>query len=120
MLAVTSGWTLSGSYQLSSGTPLMPRILGNVSNNSGTGSNASERPDATGMAVSLPRDERTTARYFNTVRVCHTGPRNLRKRSPLQHRGSGDEPVKPRVAQEFSPGRQRPAAGIPVAGLECV
>ena len=67
-------WTLSGSYQLSTGTPLMPRILGNVSNNSGTGSNASERPDATGMAVSLPRDERTTARYFNTLAFAIPAP----------------------------------------------
>jgi Carboxypeptidase regulatory-like domain/TonB dependent receptor-like, beta-barrel len=74
VLAVTSGWTLSGSYQLNTGTPLMPRILGNVSNNSGTGSNASERPDATGTAVSLPRDQRTTARYFNTLAFAIPAP----------------------------------------------
>jgi hypothetical protein len=62
-----AGWTLNGSYQLSSGTPLSPRILGNVSNNSGTGSMSSERPDTTGLSASLPHDERTTAEYFNTA-----------------------------------------------------
>jgi hypothetical protein len=61
-----SGWTLTGNFQANSGNPLTPRILGNLSNNSGTGSNSSERPDATGVAVDLPRDERTTSRYFNT------------------------------------------------------
>jgi hypothetical protein len=65
---------LNGTYQLSSGTPLLPRILGNVSNNSGTGSNASERPDATGLPVNLPRDERTTAQYFNTLAFAIPAP----------------------------------------------
>jgi hypothetical protein len=74
VLAVTSGWILSGTYQLSTGMPLTPRILGNVSNNSGTGSNASERPDATGLAVSLPGDVRTTARYFNTLAFAIPAP----------------------------------------------
>ena len=50
-----------------SGTPLTARLLGNVSNNSGTGSNSSERPDSTGSAVLLPPDERTTGHFFNTA-----------------------------------------------------
>jgi hypothetical protein len=54
--------------------PLLPRILGNVSNNSGTGSNASERPDATGLTVNLPRNQRTTGRYFNTFGFAIPGP----------------------------------------------
>ena len=62
-----SGWTLNGSYQLSSGTPLTPRIMGNVANNSGTGSNYSERPDATGLDPSLPRDQRMTLLWFNPL-----------------------------------------------------
>jgi hypothetical protein len=61
-----AGWSLNGTYQLFSGTPLTARLLGNVSNNSGTGSNYSERPDATGAAVTLPGGQQTTARYFNT------------------------------------------------------
>jgi hypothetical protein len=44
---------------------LTARLLGNVANNSGTGSNYSERPDSTGIAVPLPRGERTTSEYFN-------------------------------------------------------
>jgi hypothetical protein len=60
-----AGWTLNGSYQLFSGTPLTARLLGNVANNSGTGSNYSERPDSTGIAVALPGGERTTSEYFD-------------------------------------------------------
>jgi len=63
---IIAGWSLNGTYQLISGTPLTARILGNVSNNSGTGSNYSERPDATGVGVTLPGDQRTTFHYFNT------------------------------------------------------
>ena len=36
--------------------PMTARILGNVSNNSGTGSNSSERPDSTGAPVAPPFD----------------------------------------------------------------
>ncbi|NWG12477.1 MAG: TonB-dependent receptor [Acidobacteria bacterium] len=67
ILGVVSGWNISGDYQYTSGTPLTARILGNVANNSGTGSNYSERADATGLDPSLPRAERTTLRYFNTA-----------------------------------------------------
>jgi hypothetical protein len=64
---VVSGWNFSGGYQFGTGYPVSPRILGNLSNNSGTGSISSERPDATGAAISLPIGERTTGRYFNTA-----------------------------------------------------
>ncbi len=63
---VIGGWNITGTYQLMSGTPLTARILGNVSNNSGTGSNYSERPDATGLPVALASGERTTAAFFNS------------------------------------------------------
>ena len=62
-----SGWTLSGGYQFGTGYPVSARILGNLSNNSGTGSNSSERPDSTGVPISMPLGERTTAHYFNTA-----------------------------------------------------
>ena len=42
-------------------------MAGNQSNNNGSGVFASERPDATGLAVSLPRSERGTEGFFNTA-----------------------------------------------------
>jgi hypothetical protein len=65
--ALAGGWSLNGSYTAASGTPLTARILGNVSNNSGTGSNMSERADATGAVVALPDGDRTSGRWFNTL-----------------------------------------------------
>jgi len=62
-----SGWNLDASLQLLSGTPSSPRLMGNVSNNSGTGSNFSERPDTTGLAVTLPDSRQSTSAYFNTL-----------------------------------------------------
>jgi trimeric autotransporter adhesin len=68
VLNFIAGWSFNGSYQLAGGTPQTARILGNVSNNSGTniGANNSERADVTGADISLPRDQRTTTRFFNT------------------------------------------------------
>ena len=59
------GWSLNGDYQLASGMPVTPRLLGNVSNNSGTGSNDSERPDSLGVPVALPDSLRSTRVWFN-------------------------------------------------------
>jgi hypothetical protein len=67
VLGLVSGWTVNGSYQFLSGSPLTARLMGNVANNSGTGSNYSERPDATGINPSLPGDEPTTLHYINTL-----------------------------------------------------
>ena len=58
-------WQISGITTLSSGTPYTARILGNQSNNTGTGAYSSQRADATGASVSLPGDERTTLDFFN-------------------------------------------------------
>jgi hypothetical protein len=62
-----AGWNLDGSYQLHSGQPITARLLGNVSNNSGTGATASERPDSTGASPNLSGSDRTTGRFFNTA-----------------------------------------------------
>jgi hypothetical protein len=62
-----SGWALTGNATLSSGSPYTARILGNASNNSGTGGSQSERADATGRTVELPASERTLTRWFNTA-----------------------------------------------------
>jgi len=64
---VLSNWQMNGNVNLSSGAPLTPRLLGNALNNSGTGANQSERPDATGQQVSLPRSERSIQQFFNTA-----------------------------------------------------
>ncbi len=68
LLYFISGWNISGDFRLASGTPLTARMLGNLSNNSGTavGANNSERPDASELPVSLPSDQRTTSQFFNT------------------------------------------------------
>jgi hypothetical protein len=62
-----SGWAFTGNAALSSGSPYTARILGNASNNSGTGGSQSERADATGQTVDLPASERTLTRWFNTA-----------------------------------------------------
>jgi trimeric autotransporter adhesin len=64
---MVAGWNLNGSYNIVSGGPLTARILGNVSNNSGTGSQNSERADVTGQAVAIPAADRTTSEFFNTL-----------------------------------------------------
>lgn len=58
-------WTVNGNTTINSGTPFTARLLGAAANNSGTGANFSERPDQVASA-SLPRSQRTTARWFNT------------------------------------------------------
>lgn len=44
-------WTLSGTLNLSTGSPLTARVLGNQSDTGGTGSVGSGRADATGLSV---------------------------------------------------------------------
>ncbi len=67
LAAVFGDWQLSGNATLQTGSPFTARVLGNASNNSGTGAYFSERADATGASVSLPGSDRTTLRYFNTA-----------------------------------------------------
>lgn len=54
-------WTLSGGVSANSGTPLTALVLGNRSNNAGTGIVGSGRADATGAPVDTPG----TGRFFN-------------------------------------------------------
>lgn len=58
-------WEIEGDARIQSGAPYTARVLGNVSNNSGTGASFSERAQATGLPVALPASERTPARYIN-------------------------------------------------------
>jgi hypothetical protein len=63
---LVGGWNLNGDYQLTSGMPFTAQVLGNQSNNSGTGSLSSERPDSTGISPALPMGQRSTSESFNT------------------------------------------------------
>ena len=63
---IIGDWQLSGVTTLQTGLPLTAAVAGNQSNNNGSGVFASERPDATGLPVSLPRSQRTTLDFFNT------------------------------------------------------
>ena len=67
LLNFISGWIFNGSVQLESGTPLTARYISTNGNTSGAALYGSLRPDATGAAVLLPRDERTVAKFFNTA-----------------------------------------------------
>jgi hypothetical protein len=64
---IVGDWQISGVTTLRSGSPLTAQVAGNQSNNNGSGAFASERPDATGLPVSLPSSERTTKEFFNTA-----------------------------------------------------
>ncbi len=59
-------WQISGVTTVQSGSPLTAQVGGNQSNNNGSGAFASERPDATGLPVALPRADRSTLDFFNT------------------------------------------------------
>jgi hypothetical protein len=61
------GWQISGTATVQSGTPFTALIMGNLSGSNGAGIYASQRADATGQPVSLPADERTIERFFNTA-----------------------------------------------------
>jgi hypothetical protein len=63
---IIGNWQISGVTTLQTGLPLTAQVAGNQSNNNGSGVFASERPDATGLPVSLPRLERTTLEFFDT------------------------------------------------------
>ena len=71
---ILGNWQISGRATLQSGTPFTVRVLGNASNNSGTGASFSERADATGLPVGLPAAERTTISYFNTAAFALPAP----------------------------------------------
>jgi hypothetical protein len=64
---VIGNWQISGVTTLQTGGPLTAQVAGNQSNNNGSGAFASERPNATGLPVSLPRGDRSTLDFFNTA-----------------------------------------------------
>ena len=64
---IIGDWQISGVTSVQSGSPLTAQVAGNQSNNNGSGVFSSERPDATGQPVELPRADRTTLNFFNTA-----------------------------------------------------
>ncbi len=64
---VIGNWQVSGVATLRTGSPFTARVLGNQSNNGGTGAYFAERADATGLPVRLPGFERTAQQYFSTA-----------------------------------------------------
>ncbi|HJY86602.1 MAG TPA: hypothetical protein VKE24_07155, partial [Candidatus Acidoferrales bacterium] len=59
-------WQVNGNTTVSTGTPYTARVLGNLSDNTGTGANFSERADQVSNP-SLPADRRTPLEFFNTA-----------------------------------------------------
>ncbi|RPI25892.1 MAG: hypothetical protein EHM61_13165 [Acidobacteria bacterium] len=64
--SILSHWYLTGDLTAGSGRPISARVLGNQINNSGTGSQASERASVTGEPIALAASARTTGEWFNT------------------------------------------------------
>ena len=67
LLNIISGWTFNGNLTIASGNPLTPRYASSSGSTSSGALYNSLRPDGTGLAISLPRDERTAQRFFNTA-----------------------------------------------------
>jgi len=57
-----TGWTLSGTFSASSGTPLTARLAGNLSNTGGIAAFGNTRAQATGLPIEAPGDP-----YFNLL-----------------------------------------------------
>jgi hypothetical protein len=70
---VFGNWSLNGNAVWTTGTPYTARLLGAASNNSGTGNNFSERPDAVGNP-NLPSDQRTPLHFFDTTAFAQPAP----------------------------------------------
>ncbi|MCZ6485157.1 MAG: hypothetical protein O6826_05615 [Acidobacteria bacterium] len=64
---ILSNWFVTGTIRATSGRPFTARVLGNQINNSGTGSQASERASVTGEEVDLPSSQRSSQEWFNTA-----------------------------------------------------
>ncbi len=64
--AAFGNWSLSGNITAATGTPFTARVLGTAADNSGTGSNFSERADQVGNP-SLTADQRSPLHFFDTT-----------------------------------------------------
>ena len=65
-----TGWTLSGNFTATSGTPLTAKVSGNLSNTGGTAAFGAGRAQATGENINAGNFP-----YFNLQRVYHAASR---------------------------------------------
>jgi hypothetical protein len=63
---IIGGWQLNGILQLQSGNPFTIGVSGDIAN-IGAPNNNTNRANYVGGDPNLPRDERTTSRWFNTA-----------------------------------------------------
>ena len=64
---ILSNWFVTSNLSANSGRVFTARVLGNQINNSGSASQASERANGTGEAISLPSSQRNSLEWFNTA-----------------------------------------------------
>jgi hypothetical protein len=64
---VIGGWQLNGIVQLQSGNPFTIGVSGDIANIGAPNNNTNRANYVGGQTVQLPREERTTARWFNTA-----------------------------------------------------
>jgi hypothetical protein len=67
LLNFIAGWSFNGNLTLATGNPLTARYASSSGSSSGAALYNALRPDATGIPVTLPRNERTQLEYFNTA-----------------------------------------------------
>jgi hypothetical protein len=100
LLNFISGWTFNGTFQLASGTPLTARYISSNGNTSGAALYSSLRPDATGAAITLPRDERTVSEFFDTAAFAiPSGPYGTAGRNTIT--GPGQNVINLNVRKSF-------------------
>jgi hypothetical protein len=64
---IISGWSFNGTWTVASGNPLNPRYASSSGSGTGSALYNSLRPDVTGQPIVLPRDQRSSERFFNTA-----------------------------------------------------
>jgi hypothetical protein len=64
---ILGNWQFNANTTFQSGNYFTPRVLGSAINNSGTGSDQSERADYNGLPVNLPSSQQSTTEWFNTL-----------------------------------------------------
>jgi hypothetical protein len=67
LLNFIAGWTFNGNLTLASGSPLTARYASSSGSGSAAALYNSLRPDATGLEVTIPKNERTVLKYFDTA-----------------------------------------------------
>jgi trimeric autotransporter adhesin len=67
LLNFVAGWNFNGSFSMSSGNPLTARYINQSGNSTGASLYNSLRADATGIPASLPKNQRSIQKFFNTA-----------------------------------------------------